>query len=150
MLELTAFHQRFVTEGTCVDYLAEVRWRGNPTCPSCGRGAYACRARYLFKCTGCSRQFTVRTGTIFENSRLPLRKWFLAIYFTTQYRRGISSIQLAQRLDITQKSAWHMLKAVRSELVEASDLQSHAQRLPLVRTDLSFEDIVRKLVDLSI
>lgn len=143
-MSLIAFHQQFVTEELCVAYLAEKRWPGEPVCPKCGRrGAYSGRVRYLFKCRHCQKQFTVRTGTIFEDSRLPLRKWFLAIYLVTLYRRGASSIQIAGRLDITQKSAWRLLHSLRSVLQPGPHLN---QRLAPLQTDLTFDQILERVV----
>jgi transposase-like protein len=148
-MSLIAFHQRFVTEATCVAYLAEKRWQGEPVCPKCGwRGAYSGRARHLFKCQRCQKQFTVRTGTIFEGSRLPLRIWFLAIYLVTLHRRGASSIQIAQRLDITQKSAWRLLHSLRSVLQANREVSPQPnQRLAPLTTNLSFDQVLDRIVE---
>jgi transposase-like protein len=115
MINYIAYWQRFVTEGLCVDYLEDIRWAGRPVCPFCASGrVYICSSRRIFKCASCTRQFTVRTGTIFENSRVPLQKWFLAVYLLTTHDRISSSIQIGKKLDITQKSAWRMLTLIRS------------------------------------
>jgi hypothetical protein len=55
----------------------------------------------------------VKTGTIFDNTKMPLQKWFLAIWLATSHKKGISSLQLAKDIDITQKSAWFMLQRIR-------------------------------------
>jgi transposase-like protein len=114
MDNLIGFYQRFATEDACIDWLEVTRWNGEPICPHCGSvTVYRCKSRRIFKCKDCTKQFTVRIGTIFEESRLPLQKWFLAIWLLTSHKKGVSSIQIAKHLGITQKSAWHMLHRIR-------------------------------------
>lgn len=107
----------FTTEEKCVDYLAGLRWNGNPVCPYCGHEkSYELNTTNRgkrWKCVKCKQQYSVRVGTIFEESKLPLKKWFVAIYLITAHRKGISSHQLARDLKITQKSAWFVLHRVR-------------------------------------
>lgn len=108
------FYNRFATEQICRDYLEKARWGDTLTCPRCGSyKAYKFSDGKLFKCGDCRRQFTVRVGTIFEDSKLPLQKWFLAVYLATSLKKGISSVQLSKYLGITQKSAWFMLHRIR-------------------------------------
>ena len=66
-----------------------------------------------FKCYGCKKQFSVKVGTIFHDSKISLRKWFVAFYLITAHKKGISSHQLSRDLKITQKSAWFILQRVR-------------------------------------
>ena len=66
-----------------------------------------------YKCADCGRGFSVRKHTIFERSRLPLRKWLIAIWLFTSHRKGIPSTQLARKLGVTQKTAWYMLGRLR-------------------------------------
>src|ERR1700722_1032392 len=118
-LSLINLSERFPDEDTCIDYLVEKRWHGKPICMHCGSYAvYVCKSRRLFKCKDCSKQFTVRIGTIFEESRLPLRKWFLATYLLTSHKKGVSSIQMAKHLQITQKSSWFLLHRIRQAMLE--------------------------------
>lgn len=113
-VNLIEFQQQFGTEQQCIDFLADARWGDSPVCPHCKTDkAYKFKDGRLFKCHKCRQQFTVRIGTIFEESRLPLQKWFLAIYLLTSLKKGISSIQLSKYLGITQKSAWFMLQRIR-------------------------------------
>lgn len=106
--------ERFPDEGSCVKYLQETRWRDGAFCPHCG-----CRKVYHFKdginhkCADCRKRFSVKVGTIFEDSKIPLRKWFIAIYLITAHKKGISSLQLAADLDVTQKTAWFILHRLR-------------------------------------
>ena len=115
MTNLIEFYSRFGDEQSCRDYLEKARWGEEITCPQCGviGNSYKYNDGRLFKCGACRKQFTVRVGTIFEDSKLPLQKWFLAIYLATSLKKGISSIQLSKYLGITQKSAWFMLHRIR-------------------------------------
>jgi transposase-like protein len=105
----------FDTEEKCVNHLIQWRWNGEPTCPYCASS----RVNELkgktkrFKCYGCRKQFGVRVGTIFHDSKLSLRKWFIAIFIFTAHKRGISSHQLSRDLSITQKTAWFVLHRIR-------------------------------------
>ncbi len=84
-------------------------------CPCCGstRKVYQVTRKLVYKCSDCRKQFSVRKGTIFEESRLPLRKWFAASWLITTNRKGISSHQLAREIGVTQKTAWFMLGRLR-------------------------------------
>lgn len=107
----------FNTEEKCVDYLAKLRWNDEPECPYCGNdSSYVINTTERgkrWKCTKCHKQYSIRVGTIFEESKLPLKKWFVAIYLITAHKKGISSHQLSRDLKITQKSAWFVLQRVR-------------------------------------
>lgn len=110
LVELNEF---FTDEYTCKRYLAQMRWAGKPVCPHCGH-----RKSYFFsngdyKCAGCRKKYTVRVGTAFEDSKISLKKWFVAIYLLTSHKKGISSCQLAKDLGVTQKTAWFMLHRIR-------------------------------------
>ena len=105
--------EAFPTEQSCVEHLARLRWPNGPVCPSCGTIGRAYRIRQRFKCAYCRSFFSVRKGTIFEESRLPLRKWFAAIYLFTSNRKGISSHQLARDIGVHQETAWFMLSRLR-------------------------------------
>ena len=75
---------------------------------------YRIKGKMGFKCGGCKRSFSVRTGTPMEESRLPLRKWLLAIHYLTIARKGVSSIQLAKEIGCTQKTAWFLEHRIRA------------------------------------
>ena len=98
-------------------YLEERRWRGHVVCPLCGcdgrisaRGGK--RAGY-YRCADCKGEFTVRTGTIFERSHIPLHKWIYAMYIVVTARKGVSSLQLSKEIGVTQKTAWFLLGRLR-------------------------------------
>ena len=105
----------FPNEKACVEHLVKQRWPMGVICPHCGscRKPYPLERNHGFRCADCRRDFTVRKGTIFEESRLPLRKWFAAIWLVNTHRKGISSYQLAREVGVTQKTAWFMLGRLR-------------------------------------
>jgi len=107
------FHRRFTSEASCTAYLEAIRWNGEPVCPRCGCvRCHKITTRNNYKCAGCRRTFTVRNGTIFEDSKLPLMKWFEAVWLVTTARAGIYSIELGEKLCISQKSAWFVLQRI--------------------------------------
>ena len=110
---------------TCREFLEEQRWHGTPICPHCGtisqkhyklktKGEYNGK----YKCCECRDVFTVTTGTMFHGSHIPLQKWFYAIYIFISHKKGISSIQLAKDINVTQKSAWFMLNRIRYNMYD--------------------------------
>jgi len=109
------FLNRFPNEEACIDYLIEQRWNNKPVCPHCGsdRKIYKIRKGRILTCADCRKQFTVKVGTIFEDSALSLQKWFMAVYILTAHKTGISSIQLSKDINVTQKTAWFMLHRIR-------------------------------------
>ena len=97
-------------------YIEGRLWPEDPKCPVCGLG-HKITARKgkvgFYRCNQCLEDFTVRTGTIFERSHVPLHKWVYAMYLLVTARKGISSLQLAKEIGITQKSAWFVLHRLR-------------------------------------
>lgn len=111
---LADLHKRFPDEQSCRDYIEQLRWNGTPECPHCAHSkVYKYQNGRLYKCAKCRKQFTVKVGTIFEDSTLPLQKWFMAIYFATAHKKGISSLQLSRDLGVTQKTAWFVMHRIR-------------------------------------
>lgn len=93
------------------------RWPDGPVCPHCSHEKiYSYKDKKTFKCAECRKKFNIRTGTIFQNSKLPLRKWLIAMYLLTSHKKGISSYQLAKDIGVTQKTAWFMLHRIREML----------------------------------
>src|SRR5215211_4484993 len=96
------------------DYVAKLRWPRGPVCPRCGDVEYSyLTTRRLWKCKGCKKQYSVKLGTIFEDSALGLDKWLPAVWLIANSKNGISSHELARALGTTQKSAWFMLHRIR-------------------------------------
>ncbi len=112
---LLALLKAFPNEQTCVKHLEKLRWPSGIVCPLCGsaRLIYRVKRSHGYKCADCRKPFSVRKGTIFEESRLPLQTWFAAIWLVTSHRKGIPSTQLARELDVTQKTAWFILGRLR-------------------------------------
>lgn len=112
----------FATEQVCEEYLAVLRWNGEPTCPYCDSAKVSMLkgATKRYKCYGCKKQFGVKVGTIFHDSKISLRKWFVAFYLITSHKKGISSHQLSRDLKITQKTAWFILQRVRETYADDS------------------------------
>src|SRR6516164_2949728 len=99
---------------TAIDHVKAIRWPNGPVCPYCESGkAYALKRKNIHRCAKCQRNFSVTVGTIFEDTKLPLRIWFGAIWLITNHPKRIASTTLAKDLGITQKSAWHVLHRLR-------------------------------------
>ena len=96
-------------------YLEARLWPKDTTCPTCARqDRITTRKREgFYRCNKCQLDFTIRTGTIFERSHIPLHKWLYAMYLLLTARKGISSMQVAKQIGVTQKSAWFMLQRLR-------------------------------------
>lgn len=101
---------------TCIDYITQLRWNGKTVCPFCKHGhVYELKGKYVrYKCSACRKHFSAIKGTIFENSTVPLSKWFMAIFILSTHRKGISSVQVARDIGVTQKTAWFMMQRVRN------------------------------------
>ncbi len=97
------------------DYAKNLRWPdGNVVCPRCGDAKnYFIKTRKLWLCRGCNKQFTLKVGTIFEDSALGLDKWMTAFWMLCNCKNGVSSMEIHRTLGITQKSAWFMLQRLR-------------------------------------
>jgi transposase-like protein len=95
-------------------------WPNGPRCPVCGTGdRITTRKGGYYRCNQCKEDFTVRTGTIFERSHVPLHKWIYAMYLLVTARKGISSMQLAKEIGVTQKTAWFVLGRLREACGDA-------------------------------
>lgn len=110
---ITDLLKAFPDEQTCINHLEILRWNGNVVSPlDATSKVYNCKGN-KYRCKNTGKYFNVKTETIFDNTKLGLQKWFLAIYLVTSHKKGISSLQLGRDLDITQKSAWFMLQRIR-------------------------------------
>ena len=117
----------FADEDSARDFLEAQRWPdGKPVCPHCGSvegyrltakpGSKSPVRKGVCKCKECRKQFTVRVGTIMEDSKLPIRYWLYAIHLMTSSKKGVSSHQIARELDITPKSAWFLTHRIRESM----------------------------------
>jgi hypothetical protein len=106
--------EAFPDEQTCINHLRAIRWKNGAFCPHCGGATiYHFSDNRTHKCGDCRLRFSIKVGTIFEDTKLPLRKWFMAIWLITSHKKGIASTTLAKDLKITQKSAWFVLHRLR-------------------------------------
>ncbi len=108
----------FPSEQSCIDYLIHTRWNDKPVCVHCGSDGkiYRIAGGKLLKCAECRRQFSVKVGTIFEDSPLPLQKWFFTVYVFSAHKKGVSSCQLGKDIGVRQATAWHMLHRIRESM----------------------------------
>lgn len=110
-------------KNSCREFLENYRWQGVPVCPHCKHKSehhYKLKNKGefngLYKCQHCKKRFTVTVGTMFEGSKIPLEKWFYAIYIFLSHKKGISSLQLSRDINVTQKTAWFMLTKIRHNM----------------------------------
>lgn len=105
----------FDTQNKCKKAIAESRWSdGIAKCPYCGESHSYKRGDGRYICKKCNCSFSALVGTIFENTKISLVKWFMAMYLISSHRKGISSHQLSRDLHVTQKTAWFMLHKIRT------------------------------------
>ena len=137
-LSLFEFIQRFGSEKACHDHLYNMKWPNGFECPRCSHdSAYVTKTRRhpIYECRSCRHQTTVTVGTIFERTRTPLRKWFLAIFFMSQDKRGVSALHLSRQLGISYETAWTMQHKIRKAMC---DRDTSYQLEGIVEIDDSF------------
>ena len=108
----------YSTPSNCLAIVKDMRWPdGQPVCPHCGGKRHYWLAKQVrWKCAKCRKQFTAKTGTVFEDSPIALDKWLIGIWLVANCKNGISSYEIARHLGLTQKSAWFMLHRIRYAL----------------------------------
>ena len=111
LIELTSY---FNSDKKCRKVIREQRWGKNIICPVCGSTDCVERKDGRFRCHNCGHTFSETVGTIFENSKLSLQKWFIAMYLISSHKKGISSHQLSRDIHVTQTTAWYLLEKIRS------------------------------------
>lgn len=119
-MDLISVINRYGTDEQCRAYLTGLRWPDEVTCPKCqSQSISTISTRNVFECNVCAYQFTTIVGTIFQNSHLPLTKWFYATYIMCESRKGVSANQLKRMLRITYKTAWFLCHRIRFAMTEA-------------------------------
>lgn len=104
----------FPDEQTAIDHFTAIRWKNGAFCPLCNSvRVYHFSDKRTHKCGDCRKRFSIKVGTIFEDSKIELRKWFIAIWLITSHKKGIASTQLAKDIGVTQKTAWFMTHRLR-------------------------------------
>lgn len=127
-LSLSEFMEQYGTEAKCEAALVEQRWPSGFVCPRCHDDRHSCFDRggqRLWQCHRCRYQVSGTAGTIFENTKLPLTKWFLAMFFITQSKNNISALSLKRHLGVSYDTAWllkHKLMAVMGEAEAGREL----------------------------
>ncbi|PYX63322.1 MAG: DDE transposase, partial [Acidobacteria bacterium] len=113
--------QHYSDEQVCIDAVATLRWPSGTECPACGhKEHYYLKTQKRWKCKDCGRQFSVKLGTIFEDSPVPLQKWLPALWMLVNCRNGVSSYEISRALGVSQKAGWFMLHRLRLALQNGS------------------------------
>ena len=116
---LAEFLAYFKDEETCRKHFAKIRFAKGEYCPHCQHDTiYTFNDGKRYRCAKCKKDFTVITGTVFGETKLPLQKWFIAIYLLSTTSKGISSVQLAKHVGVTQKTGWYMDHRIRKAMKE--------------------------------
>ena len=116
-INLISLIEKFRDEETCREYLEKLRWSDGVACPRCGDLSVSeISTRDQFDCNGCRYRFSVTSGTIFDNTNLPLWKWFVTIYLICESKKSISANQIRRTIGVTYKTAWHLCHRIRSAM----------------------------------
>lgn len=117
MAEFASLYQLFEVipdEAAAVAHFRAIRWKNGAVCPYCGSvRVYDLKGGMRHKCGDCRLSFSIKVGTIFEDTKIQIRKWLAAIWLITSHKKGIASTQLARDIGVTQKTAWFMLHRLR-------------------------------------
>jgi transposase-like protein len=111
---------KYSTDEKCREILTKLRWPEGVTCSRCKeRRVCYLESRKQFECASCGYQFSVTTGTIFNDTHLPLEKWFAATYLLCEAKKGMSACQMQRTLGISYKTAWYLCHRIRAAMVES-------------------------------
>ena len=118
-LDIVKLFKEYGTDEACRDYLEHLRWPHGVRCPECGSESISrIKTRKQFDCNKCRKRFSVMSGTVFNDSHLPLPKWFAAVYLLCEAKKGMSALQLKRTLGVSQKTAWYLCHRIRSAMVD--------------------------------
>jgi Transposase zinc-ribbon domain len=120
-LSMPDFLKQFGTEAQCEAELKQARWPQGCICPSCGHtgsSQFKVGSRTMFQCQGCRHQTSIIAGTLFQGTKLPLTVWFLAIYFISQAKTGLSALALKRLLGVSYPTAWLVQHKLMQSMVE--------------------------------
>ena len=128
-LSLPEFMDRYGTEEQCEQALVAARWPGGFVCPACGvmqsRTTFRREGRLYWQCAGCQYQCSVTSGTVFEATKLPLTRWFLAMQLLTQAKNNVSALELTRQLGVSYRTAW----LIKHKLLQAMALAESERQL---------------------
>ena len=116
-MNIIQIYRQFPSKKFCVDYLEQVRWRGQPVCPYC-RSDRTRRNQGRHYCYNCKTSFSVMVGTIFHRTHLPLQKWFLALVLILNAKKGISALQLSRDIEVNKNTAWRIAMQIRKAMTQ--------------------------------
>ncbi|MFN0145014.1 MAG: IS1595 family transposase [Dehalococcoidia bacterium] len=120
-MDLMKLMDTYGTEQACREVLAELRWPDGVICPRCETDRHAFDSgRYVWDCYSCGYQFSVMSGTVLHDTKLPLRKWFMAVLLMVEAKKGISANQLKRTLGMSYKTAWYLCHRIRAAMAEAN------------------------------
>lgn len=116
-LSLAEFSQVYTSDAACLAAIAQRRWPQGFVCPKCKQsGGSRMRTRRCYQCSSCGTQTSITAGTVFHHAKLPLTKWFLAIYLIASNKQGISALSLSKHIDCSRVTAWHLLHKFRKAM----------------------------------
>ncbi len=116
-MNLLTLMDRYGNDAECRAVLERLRWPAGVACPRCGTAdVWALKERPVYRCSGCSYDFSVTSGTIMHDSHLPLRKWFVAIYLMCESKKGVSALQLHRTLGVARRTAWYLAHRIREAM----------------------------------
>jgi len=113
---------KFSSQETCIQYLEGLRWQNEPECPYCkSKQSSQRKGTHRHQCNNCNSSYSVLVGTIFEDTKLPLFKWFLAISLMLNAKKGLSALQLGRDIGVNRKTAWYLQMRIRKAMQEGDD-----------------------------
>jgi len=119
---LADFMELYGTEAQCADALFKARWPSGFQCPACGGGRHSVvKTRSLYQCSACHHQASLTAKTLFEQTKLPLTTWFLAIHLLTQAKTGLSALALMRQLGVSYNTAWRVKQKIMQAMKERDD-----------------------------
>lgn len=122
-MEILGLVKDFGTQEQCISKLENLKWKGKPLCPYCGSEKSTKRkGSFRHHCHSCNAAYSVLIGTIMESTKLPLPKWFLAMFLIINAKKGISSLQLARDLGVNKNTAWYLQKRIRQAMNEEDQI----------------------------
>ena len=131
-MKLIDVTRQFQSDDDCLDYIEKMRWPdGQIGCVHCGemgrvskiqREAGKNKRTRIFQCLACGKQFSATSGTIFNDTHLPLTKWFMAIAMICEAKKGMSALQLQRHLGVNYRTAWHLCHRIREAMQESGIL----------------------------
>jgi transposase-like protein len=148
-MKLIDVTRKFQTEDSCLDYIEQMRWpNGELACVHCGevgriskitRETGKNKRTRIYQCLACKKQFSATSGTIFNDTHLPLTKWFMAIALICEAKKGLSALQMQRHLGVNYRTAWHLCHRIREAMQDGGLLTGEVTLLTgLVETDETY------------